>query len=345
MNLSTTDDDDIEPAFRTGVKLKLNQSTEIEIPVTDGKRMAINILAPKKVSATLIESNETIAGKNLAETLEAAQTFRSISVEKPFQKGTWKLKLESKETEETEIAIVVLSSTNKGFIPKGECKMKQKIKLIFLSTLFIVIGYFVIGIIFHHYLFPLQKPDYASYFQSGDRFSSNWEAVEQTVISQEDGWLKMSSLLRPKADGPPVHIHENFDETFFVKEGTLSVLVNGEKKILRAGEKLQIPKGTAHKPFNETDLPVIIESAEGGKTFPVEFGYHLVQLLCFIDDLGENPNVLAIILQISIYGEDFDSWMADGTPIAMQKVLRFALAPTARLLGYKNHYEKYRIKH
>lgn len=223
--------------------------------------------------------------------------------------------------------------------------MKQKIKRIFLYTLFIIIGYFVIGIIFHHYLFPLQKPDYASYFQSGDRFSSNWEAVEQTVISQEDGWLKMSSLLRPKADGPPIHIHENFDETFFVKEGTLSILVNGEKKILRAGEKLQIPKGTAHKPFNETDLPVIIESAEGGKTFPVEFGYHLVQLLCFIDDLGENPNVLAIILQISIYGEDFDSWMADGTPIAKQKVLRFALAPTARLLGYKNYYEKYRIKH
>lgn len=85
MNVSTTDDD-IEPAFRTGVKLKPNQSTEIEIPITDGKRMAINILAPKKVLATLIESNGTIAGKNLAKTIEAAQTFRSISMEKTFSK-------------------------------------------------------------------------------------------------------------------------------------------------------------------------------------------------------------------------------------------------------------------
>lgn len=91
----------------TGVKLKPNQSTEIEIPVSEGNRMAINILAPKNVSATLLDSNGTIAGKNLAGTPEANQTFRLISVDKAFQKGTWKLKLESKETEEAEIAVVV----------------------------------------------------------------------------------------------------------------------------------------------------------------------------------------------------------------------------------------------
>lgn len=103
----TMDDEDIEPIFGTGVKLKPNQSTEIEIPITDGKRMAINILAPKNISATLLDANGTILGKNLMGTPEANQTFRLISVDKPFQKGTWKLKLESKETEEAEIAVVV----------------------------------------------------------------------------------------------------------------------------------------------------------------------------------------------------------------------------------------------
>lgn len=222
--------------------------------------------------------------------------------------------------------------------------MKQTIKRILFWAAFVIVGYIAGGIIFHHYLFPLQKPDYASYFKPGDKFHSDWEAVEQTVISQEDGWLKMSSLLRPKAGGPPEHIHENFDETFYVKEGILSVLVNGEKKTLRAGEKLHIPKGTPHKPFNETDFPVIIESAEGSKTFPVEFGYHLCQLLSFIDDLGENQSDLAMLLQISVYGDDFDSWIADGGSISTQKALRFVIAPTARLLGYKNYYEKYQIK-
>jgi hypothetical protein len=107
-NVSRKDDDeDIEPAFGTGVRLKPNQSIEIEIPVTDGKRMAINLLMPKKISATLIDSSGAIAGKNLAGTPEAGNTFRLINVDKPFQKGTWKLKLESQETEEAEIMAVV----------------------------------------------------------------------------------------------------------------------------------------------------------------------------------------------------------------------------------------------
>lgn len=106
-DIRTTDDEDIEPNFTTGVKLKANESTEIEIPVIDGRRMAITFLAPKNVSATLVESNGTIAGKNLAETPEAARSFRSINVEKPFQKGIWKLKLESRETEDSEVAVVV----------------------------------------------------------------------------------------------------------------------------------------------------------------------------------------------------------------------------------------------
>ncbi|HEX8249203.1 MAG TPA: hypothetical protein VF599_13585 [Pyrinomonadaceae bacterium] len=102
------DDVDVEPTFLTGVKLDPNQTTEIEIPVTDGKRIALNILAAaKKISATLIDPNGTIAGTNLAGTPEAKNTFRLINVEKPFQKSKWKLRLESQETDVAEIAVVV----------------------------------------------------------------------------------------------------------------------------------------------------------------------------------------------------------------------------------------------
>lgn len=106
-NVSKKDDEDIEPAFATGVRLKPNQSTEIEIPVPDGKRLAVNLLMPEKVSATLIEPNGGIAGKNLAGTPEAKSVFRLIDVDKPFRKSVWKMKLESRETEEAEIAVVV----------------------------------------------------------------------------------------------------------------------------------------------------------------------------------------------------------------------------------------------
>jgi mannose-6-phosphate isomerase-like protein (cupin superfamily) len=221
--------------------------------------------------------------------------------------------------------------------------MKQIIKRILFWKAVIIIGYFVIGIIFHHYLFPPQKPDYASYFKTGDKFSSNWEGFEQTVISQKDGWLNTKVVMRPKSAGPPVHIHENFDEVFTVKEGTLSVLINGEKKIVRAGESVNIPKGTPHKPFNETEFPVLVGD-ENSKSFPLEFAYHLSQIYLFIDSLNGNPGDLQMIMQFSVYGDGFDSWMADGPPIGVQKVTRFVMAPTAHLLGYKNYYEEYRIK-
>lgn len=221
--------------------------------------------------------------------------------------------------------------------------MRKTIKSILFWKAVIIIGYFGIGIIFHHYLFPPQKPDYASYFKTGDKFQSNWEGFEQTVISQKDGWLNTKVVMRPKSAGPPVHIHEHFDETFMVKEGVMSVLINGEKKTVRAGESVHIPKGTPHKPFNESDLPVIVED-ENGKSFPLEFGYHLSQIYPLIDSLDGKPSDLTMILQFSVYGDNFDSLIADGPPIGVQKAIRFLLAPTARLLGYKNYYEEYRIK-
>jgi len=96
-----------EPSFATGVKLQPNQTTEIEIPVTDGNRLAINLMMPNKVSATLFSQNRTIVSQSLTGTPEAKQAFRLLETDKPFQKGVWKLELESRETEESEIAVVV----------------------------------------------------------------------------------------------------------------------------------------------------------------------------------------------------------------------------------------------
>jgi hypothetical protein len=39
----------------------------------------------------------------------------------------------------------------------------------------------------------------------------------------------------------------------------LSILVNSEKKLLRAGESFLISSGTPYKPFNETDSQVVIK--------------------------------------------------------------------------------------
>lgn len=104
-NLNANNNDDAEPNFSTGVKLAPMNTTEIEIPVTSGSKLSIVFLAPPNVSATLIDDKGEITGQNTAGTPESVAAFRTITVKNPFQKGSWKLKLESREQTESEIAV------------------------------------------------------------------------------------------------------------------------------------------------------------------------------------------------------------------------------------------------
>ena len=111
-------------------------------------------------------------------------------------------------------------------------------------------------------------PDYDNYFQPGDRLFSRYEGFDQTIIAIKDGWQNTRLEVAPGAAGPPEHMHESFEERFTVKSGTLSILVNGEKRTVRAGETLAIPPKTRHKPFNETKRDRRCSRAKALKHFP-----------------------------------------------------------------------------
>ncbi|MBK9156033.1 MAG: cupin domain-containing protein [Chloracidobacterium sp.] len=170
---------------------------------------------------------------------------------------------------------------------------------------------------------------------------SKSEGFDQTVLSVNDGWLHTRLIAKPHAIGPPEHFHEHFTETFTVKSGTLSILINGEKRILGPGETITVPPMTRHKPFNETGETVIIESIDP-RTLPVEFGFLLTQLYGFMDSFPDGPSTQQMLMQLSVYGSEADSWLADGPPLLVQKAMRFLMAPTARLLGYRSYYEEFR---
>ncbi|MGD9590490.1 MAG: cupin domain-containing protein [Pyrinomonadaceae bacterium] len=202
-------------------------------------------------------------------------------------------------------------------------------------------AYLLGGILIDRYLMPSTPPDLTGYFRSGDRLVSKSEGFDQTVLSVNDGWLHTRLIAKPHAIGPPEHFHEHFTETFTVKSGTLSILINGEKRILGPGETITVPPMTRHKPFNETGETVIIESIDP-RTLPVEFGFLLTQLYGFMDSFPDGPSTPQMLMQLSVYGSEADSWLADGPPLLVQKAMRFLMAPTARLLGYRSYYEEFR---
>src|SRR5213592_4562362 len=50
----------------------------------------------------------------------------------------------------------------------------------------------------------------------------------------------------PRGSGPPWHLHHNEDETFYVLEGEVTVLVGDERIDLDAGDYCFAPRGIAH---------------------------------------------------------------------------------------------------
>ena len=223
----------------------------------------------------------------------------------------------------------------------------QKLKII-LRIIAAAIGlvglYIIFSIVIAEYVFPAATPDYANYFKPGDKLVSRFEGFDQTVISINGDWMNTRLEVAPGAAGPPEHFHSDFEERFTVKSGTLSILVNGEKKTLKAGESLSIPPMTRHKPFNETNEPVVVVG-DRPNILPVKFGYALSQLYGFMDQYPNGPSTRQILLQLSVYGNDADTWIADGPSLNMQKAIRVIMAPTARMLGYKTYYGEYKPNH
>ncbi len=199
--------------------------------------------------------------------------------------------------------------------------------------------YLGVGYLFHLVIFPEKKPNVSTYFKAGTSFQSKMENAKQTIVKHENGIVYCNSQIGPYAPGPPEHIHYGFDEVMAIENGELSVLINGEVKKIKPGEKLLIPKGVPHKPFNETADTI---QFSGEVAFPEKFAFNLVQVYGMLDN---NPNFTKfpnILLQMSLLStEGFDSYLVQGPPVMVQKITSFFLTPLARLLGYKSYYKEY----
>ena len=214
-------------------------------------------------------------------------------------------------------------------------------KLLFRVFVFIL-AYVLVGALVDRVIFPEAEPPAEYYPREGYVFESKSEGFRQTILKHENNLVWLELVLEPHAAGPPEHIHTTFPENFIVAEGTLSLMVNGEKKLLRPGETFLVAPNTPHKPFNETDAPVIVKGPfEPEYAIPAQFSVFLTQAYGFFDEAEANNRPPKVLLQMSRFAPKYDSWLA-GPPVFLQKALFFVIGPTARLLGYRTYYEKYK---
>lgn len=81
---------------------------------------------------------------------------------------------------------------------------------------------------------------------------------EVTILldgERTDGKLTMWTGITPPGGGPPPHYHSNEDETFYVLEGRVGFLVNGEWHEVGPGDSAFMPRGVVHTFKNVGDRP------------------------------------------------------------------------------------------
>ena len=69
-------------------------------------------------------------------------------------------------------------------------------------------------------------------------------------------WLELRGSLPPHSEGPPLHIHFVEDEEGHVTSGTLSAFLGGKRITVGPGEVAVLPRGVAHRWWNEGDEPL-----------------------------------------------------------------------------------------
>tara|TARA_B100001167_G_C16774775_1_gene310677 strand:+ start:11545 stop:12006 length:462 start_codon:yes stop_codon:yes gene_type:complete len=79
----------------------------------------------------------------------------------------------------------------------------------------------------------------------------------------------------PGVPGPPPHLHHNLEESFLITEGEMEFMIDGETRIVKAGESVDLPPHTLHTFRNAGSEPckwVNIHSPKGFRAFFEKLG-------------------------------------------------------------------------
>ncbi len=151
--------------------------------------------------------------------------------------------------------------------------------------------------------------------------------------------LEMESVYSSHSKEPVAHYHPQQEEEFTVEEGTISVRLNGELRILQQGEQLVIPANTVHSMWNHSDQ----QSRVNWKVRPaLDTEYLLETGMGLAADGKVNENGLPSVLQTALLMFRYKQvYRLAKIPYVIQLILFGILSPFAKLVGYRSVYKKY----
>jgi quercetin dioxygenase-like cupin family protein len=160
----------------------------------------------------------------------------------------------------------------------------------------------------------------------------------ETASDTGGAYVKMKATITRKGELVPNHFHTRQDESFEVLSGQLTIWLNGKTTVLRAGDKLTLPKHIPHNHFNNEDMPVTYIHTVG----PALDFEHLIESLTGLAIDGKSRNGRYGMMQALVFLRYLDSkTYVAAIPMGLQKILMHTVAPVGRLFGWRAVYRKY----
>jgi quercetin dioxygenase-like cupin family protein len=171
-----------------------------------------------------------------------------------------------------------------------------------------------------------------------------WEdpvTLERAVLVEAPWWNDAGRAVAdltalPGARVVGEHLHPALHESFTVRKGELTVLRDGQRSVLGAGERADIDPGVWHDWWNEGHQDAIVRV----EITPGERFAHMIETLFGLAREGYvNKRGMPHPLQLALIATEFaDVIVFRKPPAAVQRVLFGALAPIARRRGYRATY-------
>jgi mannose-6-phosphate isomerase-like protein (cupin superfamily) len=151
--------------------------------------------------------------------------------------------------------------------------------------------------------------------------------------------LEMESVYNTRSVEPIEHYHPAQEEDFSIIEGELSVKINGQLTIYKAGDHFHIPKGVVHAMWNASSAKTVIN----WQVRPALNTEYLLETSNGLVKEGKtNERGMPDILQVALIANRFSGvFRLAKPPYVVQRIVFSILAPIAFLAGKKGMYMKY----
>ncbi len=201
---------------------------------------------------------------------------------------------------------------------------------VLLCAVGFVIAYLGASSLLHFVVFPEPPPPPTDRPRSGTevRLPGGSRFVYRLTAVENDGQVFEADWLGEPGASIPRHTHPSQEVRFEVFEGSLRVVADGEERMLGPGEVVIIHAGVEHMWENASEARArgLFQLRPAGMA-----DFVFVQLdRAFGGEAGALSTAVQTFILIGTHGRH-TAW-----PI---KTLRFLVAPTARLFGYRSYYE------